>query len=1441
MLDAKTISENLNQDLDELVVEITQRVLGQNIPFVSDDIAQQAGSLFDVMDDLKQAIDILLEKETQLDMGQLADLLNSITLDDDFVPITAKETDSGDLIVFFTMQDLASLSDLDLNAGGSIGISDDAFKLDGGVAVDLQLDYQFAIQIEQGTGDTDFAEDEVDTEVTLTINGEVDFNVAADNALGFLDVALTDNEISDPNAPKNDLMLVLGLDLKDGADSTVSMSGSATLDFNVMAGAPDIRILPEFGANVFVQVNYADADLLSDGSAAEGDFTIELRDVVFKLQALSGMLQDVFSTVSDILNTFPLGEIIDLLVARLPVVDDLAPSEFDFDEDGKITLQDVITLISVLNPDGLPPVFGFIQGVVLLAEVIDAVDELATGLAEDGCFDIGTLRLTSDALDTISNGATFPESARLISSEDSDLQNLADLVEAFGAFNDFIGLDEEVEEDAAAAPAASDTDPGAALFVSALSAASAPQSAQSSAADEGGPFDVPDVGLSFPFLASPEALASSLGSLLLNGAGAPAVSLIEFDLPPLEFRVYDEIGIRFGPFFGALYGEFYAGVDINIGYDTAGFGDSFDFAKGLYVSPDLPQVEVNGALKTPVGTVQLGVGVIGGLDVVIARVAVKGGLLGQIDVFLGGTSETDNKARLSELGGCFFNEIAGRLTAGIDLVFRFGFGAFSIERTKSIATVTLAQFDIEPCSPKPNEILDELELSDAGLAGDQGDGTLLLHVGTDSDKRSLPDAADAEFDENGDRIGDGRAETETFFVGLVPEDGDNPAADGEVAVFAFGIFQRFGNGDVALQRIVGSGGSENDTLTVSASVNLDAELSGDAGNDVLVGGGGNDILSGDEGNDQLDGDLGNDTLEGGIGNDVLRGGAGADSIDGGDDFDQVDFSQSSEGIFLIESASTAGLMLGQGGEAEGDRVRNVEHFIGSNFDDTFYGNTTVGNVFEGGLGNDVLIGGNEGDLFIGGLGADIMRGNRSGEPDTPGDGASYVFSDGGVIIDLPLGVGWGGEAQGDRFYGIENFQLSRNADRFLGDDVANLVDGYDGDDILEGGGGRDTIGAGVGNDTVFAVGDGDNLDGGGFLNYRPDMDLLSYEKASAGVNVDLHDGDGRIRGASGPGDDIAFSQYIQFNAEAENEILSRSRSDDVRISSFENLTGSVFDDVLRGDDRGNTIRGGAGDDTISGQAGDDLLVGGLGADEIFGNEGTDTADYRLSNALVFADLRDGAVGVGGHATGDTYTGVENLIGSQFADSLVGNDLNNRLDPHLNTTGSVESLVGFGGTDTAVLNYRTDSSGDGIAMFLASTGAGAVRRTEPGQTSGDLAVNLNTIEQVDAVTSAGEDQFISRIRGNDNVNTAQGDDFIDMFEGSDRIRAGAGDDVVLRFGELSSVEFLYTGAGDAMRDAYILDGGRGIDTLGVDISYTARDIVWLAEEPGATESDRVIRL
>jgi len=176
-----------------------------------------------------------------------------------------------------------------------------------------------------------------------------------------------------------------------------------------------------------------------------------------------------------------------------------------------------------------------------------------------------------------------------------------------------------------------------------------------------------------------------------------------------------------------------------------------------------------------------------------------------------------------------------------------------------------------------------------------------------------------------------------------------------------------------------------------------------------------------------------DTLEGGTGNDILRGGAGADSIDGGSGFDQIDFSQSSVGITLVESASTPGRMLGSGGEAQGDIVTSVEHFIGSEHDDVFYGNRNVANVFETNAGDDVLVGGDEGDLFIGGRGADVMRGNRLGAADTGGDGASYVFSSSGVLINLELGIGYGGDAQGDLLFGIEDVQLSRYGDVFLAD------------------------------------------------------------------------------------------------------------------------------------------------------------------------------------------------------------------------------------------------------------------------------------------------------------------------------------------------------------------------------------------------------------------------
>ena len=67
-----------------------------------------------------------------------------------------------------------------------------------------------------------------------------------------------------------------------------------------------------------------------------------------------------------------------------------------------------------------------------------------------------------------------------------------------------------------------------------------------------------------------------------------------------------------------------------------------------------------------------------------------------------------------------------------------------------------------------------------------------------------------------------------------------------------------------------------------------AVITGTGSSETLVGGTGDDRIYGLNGNDTLDGGAGNDLLEGGNGNDVLIGGAGDDSLRGGDGDDVLD-------------------------------------------------------------------------------------------------------------------------------------------------------------------------------------------------------------------------------------------------------------------------------------------------------------------------------------------------------------------------------------------------------------------------------------------------------------------------------------------------------------------------------------------------------------------------
>jgi len=80
--------------------------------------------------------------------------------------------------------------------------------------------------------------------------------------------------------------------------------------------------------------------------------------------------------------------------------------------------------------------------------------------------------------------------------------------------------------------------------------------------------------------------------------------------------------------------------------------------------------------------------------------------------------------------------------------------------------------------------------------------------------------------------------------------------------------------DEALCKIIVYGRAGDDTVRISAKVNVNAIIYGGSGNDRLYGGKGNDRLCGGRGHDRLFGGFGKDRLKGGSGNDLLVHGFG---------------------------------------------------------------------------------------------------------------------------------------------------------------------------------------------------------------------------------------------------------------------------------------------------------------------------------------------------------------------------------------------------------------------------------------------------------------------------------------------------------------------------------------------------------------------------------------
>ena len=263
-----------------------------------------------------------------------------------------------------------------------------------------------------------------------------------------------------------------------------------------------------------------------------------------------------------------------------------------------------------------------------------------------------------------------------------------------------------------------------------------------------------------------------------------------------------------------------------------------------------------------------------------------------------------------------------------------------------------------------------------------------------------------------------------------------------------------------------------------------------------------DVLLGDDDDDILNGLDGDDTLEGGPGNDFLEGGFGADMLDGGEDRGLVQGSPSTirdqvwgdtAAYELSDAGVTVNLATGAaaGGHAEGDTLTGIESVRGSDHadvltardrdpntegvfgngstlwgqqgDDVLRGGTSY-DVVWGGEGDDTLDGGGSFDYLEGGPGADVIDGG----PDDHSffDVAGYELSDAGVTVNLAMGTGQGGHAEGDTLTRINSLWGSQHGDHLIGDAGRSLLWGRAGNDTLEGGAGDDRLQGDAGADML---------------------------------------------------------------------------------------------------------------------------------------------------------------------------------------------------------------------------------------------------------------------------------------------------------------------------------------------------------------------------------------
>ena len=221
------------------------------------------------------------------------------------------------------------------------------------------------------------------------------------------------------------------------------------------------------------------------------------------------------------------------------------------------------------------------------------------------------------------------------------------------------------------------------------------------------------------------------------------------------------------------------------------------------------------------------------------------------------------------------------------------------------------------------------------------------------------------------------------------------------------------------------------------------------------------------------------------------------------------------------------------------------------------------------------------------------------------------------------------------------------------------------------------------------------------------------------------------------------------------------------------LVGGAGYDVLFGDIGNDVLGGGAGDDVLLGGSGNDAFNGGLGIGDL--------ASFFFASAGVQVDLSAGT------ATGegtDTLTGIEDLEGSRYDDTLTGDDGLNYILP-----GEGNDAVDGGGGLNDWVDYFYSASAVVVDLTAGSaTGQGTDTLTGIEEVYGSQHNDTITGDAgPNALLGGAGDDTISGAAGDDTLDGGDGNDTLDGGDGTDTVDGGAGTDTCVNGEDVSNCE------------------------------------------------------